>query len=85
MPHRANSEPTDYKPSAFYFRRALRAIDDPAKLRAIGMTILRELETVKAWAREEHGLIPPKLFVMQSEVDEKPWLQVRSRRGARRR
>jgi hypothetical protein len=61
-----------YKPSAFYFRRALRATDDTVRLRAIGMTLCSELQFLKQWVRDQ-GMIPPKENVMQSEVEDKGW------------
>lgn len=62
-----------YKPSAFYFRRALRETSDPAQLRQIGLCVVRELEQLKAWIRDEHGLTPPKLYVLKCEAREKGW------------
>lgn len=65
-------EITSYKPSGFYFRRAMRATDDPKKLRAIGMTMCMELEQLKEWIRDQ-GLVPPKQHIMASEAEEKGW------------
>lgn len=65
-------EAMGYKPSVFYFRRALRGTDSPERLREIGLTACAELEQLKAWVRER-GLIPPKLYVMTSEAEEKGW------------
>ncbi|EIP96833.1 hypothetical protein OpiT1DRAFT_01258 [Opitutaceae bacterium TAV1] len=65
--------PLPYKPSAFYFRRRLRATDDPEKLRKLGMSLVSELEHLKAWVREQ-GLIPPKWAVLREEAEEKGWL-----------
>lgn len=69
--------PLCYMPSAYYFRRAIRSTDDIETLREIALTAVRELEWHKQWMREEHGLIPPKRYVMLDEISEKPWLQAR--------
>lgn len=69
-----DSDLTTYKPSAFYFRRALRNTDDPVKLRALGISAVLELEQLKAWVREQ-GMIPPKWNVPVDEAREKGWGQ----------
>lgn len=61
-----------YKPSAFYFRRALRSTKDPQRLRSIGLAAVDELETLKAWVREQ-GYIPPKWHVLREEAEDKGW------------
>lgn len=64
--------PSSYKPSAFYFRKALRENGDPEELREIGFHLVTELEQLKQWVRDR-GLVPPKWNVMQTEIDEKNW------------
>lgn len=61
-----------YKPSAFYYRRALRGTKDPKKVREIGLAVVEELERLKAWVSDQ-GLIPPKWQVMPEEAEEKGW------------
>lgn len=62
----------NYKPSAWYFRRALRTTDDTEELRRIGLTLVSELEELKAWVRDQ-GMIPPKWNVPVEEAQEKGW------------
>jgi hypothetical protein len=61
-----------YKPSGFYFRRALRKSNDPTEIREIAMTLCLEMEFLRQWVRE-HGMIPPKRNVMTSEARAKGW------------
>lgn len=61
----------DHRPSAFYFRRALRSTSNPAELREIALCIVRELESVKQWAAEQTGASPPKTYVLKCEAVEK--------------
>lgn len=61
-----------YKPSGFYFRRALRESNDPARLREIGHTLVLEVEHLRSYIRGL-GLVPPKLNVMESEAVDKGW------------
>ena len=61
-----------YKPSAFYFRRALRTTANLEQVRGIGLAVVDELEQLKAWVREQ-GLIPPKWHVLREEAEEKGW------------
>lgn len=61
-----------YKPSAYYFRKALREATTADRARQIGMHLCTELETLKAWVREQ-GMIPPKWNLMNSEISEKNW------------
>ena len=51
-----NPSPIDYKPSAFYFRRALRDTDDPAAIGAITAALRAELEQLRDFARG-HGAL----------------------------
>lgn len=61
-----------YKPSVFYFRRALRRTEDPDLLREIGLTLCAAYEAERAWIRSM-GLIPPKEIVLPEEAIEKGW------------
>jgi hypothetical protein len=61
-----------YKPSAHYFRRALRDSKCQAEAVAIGMHLVLELELKNDFIRSQ-GLIPPKWNIMQSEIEEKNW------------
>lgn len=68
--------PTDtspYRPSAFYWRRAIRAASkDPASLSQMALALVAELEVHKAYIREL-GYIPPKCTVHPDEMQEKGW------------
>lgn len=64
--------PSDYRPSAFYFRKALRTAKTKAEAVEVGLTVVAELENLKAWVREQ-GFIPPKRHLLRREVDEKGW------------
>ena len=61
-----------YRPSAFYFRRALRESRTRAQAVNVAMQLVRELEYLKEFVRSQ-GLIPPKRYVMASEATEKGW------------
>lgn len=65
------TDPT-YKPSAFYFRKALRESKTRAEAVEIGLTAVLELEQLKAWVREQ-GLIPPKSYILPAEIRDKGW------------
>lgn len=69
------NEPISYKPSGYYYRRALRQTNNPDELRAIGLAIVAEQERLKEWVREL-GYIPPKWTVPREEAEEKQWGQV---------
>lgn len=62
-----------YKPSAWYYRKALRGTDDPERLRNIGLSIVAEMERLREWVRE-CGDIPPKWTAPEEEAREKGWL-----------
>lgn len=64
-------DPT-YKPSAFYFRKRLRQANNPAELREVGLAVVTEMESLRAWVRAQ-GLIPPKWTVDPAEAEEKRW------------
>ena len=59
-----------FRPSAFYFRRALWEAGTVQEAREIGMTIIEEMEHLKAWVREQ-GYEPGKRHVLRCELDEK--------------
>lgn len=61
-----------FKPSAFYFREALRECESLDESLEVGLALCRELEELKRFIREL-GEIPPKRFIMQSECDAKGW------------
>lgn len=65
-------ESVDYKPSAYYYRRALRMSRSRRSAVLVGMCVIRELEMLKAWIRAE-GMVPPKRYVMTDEAREKAW------------
>lgn len=64
--------PTSYKPSAYYLRKALRESKTREEAVDIGMTAVLELEQLKAYMRE-HGLIPPKVHILDIEAEDKGW------------
>lgn len=61
-----------YKPSAFYFRRALRQANDIETVRELGLAIVNELEQLKQWVRDQ-GMIPPRWNGTPEEAREKGW------------
>lgn len=64
---------TPYRPSGFYYRRALRRTDNADELRAIALAVVAEHERLKAWVRDELGYIPPKWTVHPDEAAAKGW------------
>jgi len=62
----------NYKPSSFYFRKALRSAKTVEEARDVGFTVVLELEQLKEWVREQ-GFIPPKMHIMREEAEEKGW------------
>lgn len=65
------NDPASCKPSAYYYRRELRAARTKAALLEVALHLVCELEQHKAWSRT-HGLIPPRWFVTPSERRAKP-------------
>jgi hypothetical protein len=63
-------KPLSYRPSAFYFRKALNEAKTVSDAQVIGHQVIRELEMLKAWVREQ-GLIPPRQFILSAEAQEK--------------
>lgn len=70
-----------YKPSAYYWRRAIRTTDDVAQLRVIARALVDELELHKAFIREL-GLIPPKNKIHPDELSAKPTLNASAPRAS---
>lgn len=68
------AEAITYRPTGYYFRRALRSTNDPERLREIGMTAVLEIEQLRQWARGL-GHSPPKEYVMRSEIEENGWTE----------
>lgn len=66
----AQDKPLSYRPSAYYFRKALSEAKTVADARAIGFQAVRELEMLKAWVREQ-GLIPPRQHITAQEAQDK--------------
>lgn len=66
------NEVTEYKPSAYYYRHRLRVERDPERLRAVGLSVVGELERLKQWVRDQ-GMVPPKWEVDPKEALEKGW------------
>jgi hypothetical protein len=62
-----------YKPSAFYWRKEIRAAKDMEALRKLALCLVSELEIHKAEYRK-HGIIPPKTHACVSELAVKPSL-----------
>lgn len=61
-----------YKPSAFYYRKAIRDACTRAELAALALGLVLELEKHKEWIRAQ-GLVPPKWLITRAERDEKAW------------
>ena len=61
-----------YKPSVYYFRKALRESRSHERAVVVGLIVCHELELLKEWVRSK-GLIPPKTIVLEEEADEKGW------------
>lgn len=55
-----------YKPSAFYFRAAIRAGKTSKEIRRLALELVKEHERLREWVRD-HGLVPPKWFVTPIE------------------
>lgn len=58
------------KPSAFYYRQALRSARTKEELVEIGLNLVGEIERHKEFIRAR-GFIPPKWYIMQTERDAK--------------
>ena len=64
--------PLSYRPSVFYYRKALREAETRDRAVVVGLVVCHELEQLKAWVREQ-GMIPPKWIVDPHEAEEKGW------------
>jgi hypothetical protein len=60
-----------YKPSGYYFRKALREAKTKEDAVEIGLQAVREMEHLKKVMRENHGIIPPRRFILSSEAKAK--------------
>lgn len=76
MSGKASNE-ASYRPSAYYFRAALRAAKTTEQAREVGLQAVKELEALKEWVRSQ-GLIPPRRFIMDTEAREKGLLEFTS-------
>jgi hypothetical protein len=56
-----------YKPSAFYFRLALRRSKSLERAVSVGLLVCTELEELKAWIRTK-GMIPPRFAATAEEA-----------------
>jgi hypothetical protein len=63
-----------YRPSAGYYRRALRDAKTIKRARSVGLSAVDEYERLRAWVREQ-GLIPPKWRVLREEAEDKEWAE----------
>lgn len=66
---------SSFKPSAFYYRQALREADSLEEILTLSLELVCELERHKEWIRA-HGLVPPKWMVTRSECEAKRWAPV---------
>jgi len=64
------NELPSYKPSAYYFRRAIRGARDLNTVKQISLHLVRELEEHKQFIRDL-GMIPPRRFVLTAEAEAK--------------
>lgn len=55
-----------YRPSGYYFRKALRAAASQAEAETLCLKVIDEHELLREWCRE-HGMIPPKWFITPDE------------------
>ncbi len=62
-----------YRPSAYYWRKEIRAASDIESLRKLALCLVSELEIHKAEFRKL-GIIPPKHHACVSEIQQKPRL-----------
>lgn len=69
----SSDEIESHKPSAYYFRRALRTAHSREHAIVIGLSLSSELERLTQWA-EEQGLNPPQWIADPDEAREKGWL-----------
>jgi hypothetical protein len=62
-----------HQPSVYYYRQAIRETRNRAEVVELAFALCRELERLRAWVRD-YGLIPPTWERMETEIEEKPWL-----------
>lgn len=67
-----SAEEIGYKPSAYYYRQAIRGARSVEQSRAIGLHVVAEYERLREWVRAQ-GLIPPKWEVDPKEAKDKGW------------
>lgn len=68
-----SSTTTSYRPSAYYFRQALREETNIVRVRELGLTLVNELEQLKQWTRDQ-GLTPPRWNGTPAEFRAKGWV-----------
>lgn len=59
-----------YKPSAYYFRKALQSAKTKKEAVEIGLQVVRELEAHKEFIREL-GAWPPRKHILSTEAEDK--------------
>ena len=73
-----NSDPSTsgamivYRPSVYYFRRALREAQTVERAVTVGLIACHELEQLRAWIASE-GLVPPQWIVDPQEAWDNGW------------
>lgn len=65
-----SAEATPYRPSAFYFREAIRKARNKKQCAEVGLILVSELEQLKAWVREQ-GMVPPRWHMLPEEAADK--------------
>lgn len=61
-----------YRPSVFYFRRALREAATVERAVTVGLIACHELEQLREWVRSE-GLVPPQWIIDPQEAWDNGW------------
>ncbi len=61
-----------YRPSVYYFRRALREAETRERAITIGLIACHELEQLREWVRSE-GLVPPQWIIDPREAEDNGW------------
>ena len=61
-----------YRPSVYYFRKALRGTDNAQELRDLGLMLCTAYELEREWIRAQ-GLQPPKHIMLEEEAQAKGW------------
>lgn len=60
------NKPLSYKPSCFYYRKALRECATREEALSLGLEIADENERLREWCRAQ-GMMPPKWFITPAE------------------